>query len=88
MPIFHCGWKDNTLIITANQTDHKFYSLPSVDGARFNGTYVMSEAYGKIPAITFTPDGNLLITGQSGFCAMNTMIASTRRLVPAPALMK
>jgi hypothetical protein len=47
----------HTLIITANQTDHKFYQLPSVDGARFNGTYVMSEAYGKIPAITFTADG-------------------------------
>jgi hypothetical protein len=47
----------NTLVITANQTDHRFYNLPSVDGARFNGTYVMSEAYGKIPSITFTPDG-------------------------------
>ncbi len=47
----------NSLIITSNQTDHKFYQLPSVDGARFNGTYVMSEAYGKIPMITFTSNG-------------------------------
>ncbi len=47
----------NNLIIKANQTDHKFYKLPSVDGARFNGTYTMSEAYGKIPAITFKADG-------------------------------
>ena len=47
----------NTLVITANQTDHRFYNLPSVDGARFNGTYVMSEAYGKIPSISFTSDG-------------------------------
>jgi hypothetical protein len=53
----------NTLIITANQTDHKFYNLPSVDGARFNGTYVMSEAYGKIPAITFTADGRFTDNG-------------------------
>jgi hypothetical protein len=53
----------NTLIITANQTDHKFYQLPSVDGARFNGTYVMSEAYGKIPAITFTADGRFSDNG-------------------------
>ena len=45
------------LIITANQTDHRFYQLPLVDGARFNGTYTMSEAYGKIPSITFTADG-------------------------------
>jgi hypothetical protein len=53
----------NTLIITANQTDHKFYSLPPVDGARFNGTYVMSEAYGKIPVISFTADGRFTDNG-------------------------
>ena len=53
----------NTLIISANQTDHKFYSLPSVDGAKFNGTYVMSVAYGKIPAITFTTDGKFTDNG-------------------------
>ena len=53
----------NTLVITANQTDHRFYNLPSVDGARFNGTYVMSEAYGKIPAISFTTDGRFTDNG-------------------------
>jgi hypothetical protein len=53
----------NTLIITANQTDHRFYNLPSVDGARFNGTYVMSEAFGKIPAISFTSDGRFTDNG-------------------------
>ena len=53
----------NTFIITANQTDHKFYQLPSVDGARFNGTYVMSEAFGKIPVITFTADGRFTDNG-------------------------
>lgn len=53
----------NTLIITANNTDHRFYQLPAVDGARFNGTYVMSEAYGKIPSITFTTDGRFTDKG-------------------------
>lgn len=53
----------NTLIITANNTDHRFYQLASVDGARFNGTYVMTEAYGKIPAISFTADGRFTDNG-------------------------
>lgn len=53
----------NTLIITANNTDHRFYNLPSVDGARFSGTYVMTEAYGKIPAISFAADGRFIDNG-------------------------
>lgn len=53
----------NTLIITANDTDHRFYQLPSVDGARFNGTYVMAEAYGKIPSISFAADGRFTDNG-------------------------
>ena len=53
----------NKLIITPNKTDHRFYQLPSVDGARFSGTYVMSEAYGKIPSITFTADGKFVDNG-------------------------
>ena len=52
-----------TLVITANQTDHKFYQLPSVDGARFSGTYIMGEAYGKIPSITFASDGGFSDNG-------------------------
>lgn len=51
------------LIITANKTDHKFYQLSSVDGAKFNGTYTMTEAYGKIPAISFTADGRFTDNG-------------------------
>jgi hypothetical protein len=51
------------LIITANQTDHAFYRLPSVDGATFNGTYTLSEVNGKIPAITFTSDGRFTDNG-------------------------
>ena len=53
----------NKLIITANNTDHRFYQLSSVDGARFNGAYVMAEAYGKIPSISFTADGRFSDNG-------------------------
>ena len=53
----------NTLVISANQTDHKFGRLNPVDGARFNGTYTMSEAYGKIPVITFSSDGRFVDNG-------------------------
>lgn len=55
--------ENGKLIITANQTDHKFFQLKSVDGARFNGTYVMSESYEKIPVITFTSDGKFIDKG-------------------------
>lgn len=53
----------NKLIITKNQTDWPFYRLPSVDGATFNGTYVLSEVNGKIPSITFTSDGRFTDNG-------------------------
>lgn len=51
------------LIVTKNQRDWPFYKLNSVDGARFNGTYVMSESYEKIPIITFTADGRFTDNG-------------------------
>lgn len=53
----------NALIITANQTDHKFYHLPSVDGARFSGRYVMGTAFGIIPSISFTANGGFTDNG-------------------------
>jgi hypothetical protein len=53
----------NKLIVTANQTDHAFHRLPSVDGATFDGTYVMSEVNGKIPGITFTSGGRFTDDG-------------------------
>ena len=53
----------NKLVITTNKTDHSFLRLPDVDGARFNGTYVMSEAYGSIPVISFTVDGKFTDKG-------------------------
>ncbi|NOT51865.1 MAG: hypothetical protein HOP10_11385 [Chitinophagaceae bacterium] len=52
-----------SLIITPNSTDHKFYQLSSVDGARFNGTYAMAEAFGKIPTISFTAAGRFTDNG-------------------------
>ncbi|MGB8190672.1 MAG: hypothetical protein WCF67_02080, partial [Chitinophagaceae bacterium] len=51
------------LIIRNMQTDHAFYSLPSVDGATFNGTYSLGEVQGKIPTISFTPDGRFTDNG-------------------------
>ncbi len=53
----------NKLIITKNQTDWAFYRLNSVDGATFNGTYILSEVNGKIPSITFTFDGRFSDNG-------------------------
>ena len=47
----------NKLIVTKNQTDWPMYKLKSVDGARFNGTYVMSKSYDVIPTIKFSADG-------------------------------
>ncbi|MEO7049083.1 MAG: hypothetical protein ABI091_27510, partial [Ferruginibacter sp.] len=51
------------LIVTKNQRDWPFYKLESVDGARFSGTYVMSQSYGKIPSINFTADGKFTDNG-------------------------
>ena len=51
------------LIITPNKTDHRFFKMNPVDGATFNGTYVLSEWNGKIPAVTFTSDGRFTDNG-------------------------
>ena len=45
------------LVITVNRTDHRFFQLKSVDGARFDGKYVLGEQNGVVPAITFMSDG-------------------------------
>lgn len=55
--------ENSKLIVTKNQRDWPFYKLNSVDGARFHGTYVMSEAYEKIPSISFTNDGKFTDNG-------------------------
>jgi hypothetical protein len=51
------------LVITPNQTDHRFYKVNPVDGATFSGTYALSSLNGQIPAITFTPDGRFSDNG-------------------------
>ena len=53
----------NKLVITTNKTDHGFIKLNSVDGAKFNGDYIMGEAYGMIPSISFTADGKFIDKG-------------------------
>jgi hypothetical protein len=54
IPVFKQG---NDIILKTNNTDHRFIRLPSVDGAILNGNYVFSEWDGKIPSISFKPDG-------------------------------
>ncbi len=51
------------LIVTKNQRDWPFYKLNPVDGAKFNGTYKMSESYEIIPVISFTSDGSFTDKG-------------------------
>jgi hypothetical protein len=53
----------NNLTLIKNQTDWPFYQLPSVDGATFNGTYVMSAVNGRIPSISFSSSGNFTDNG-------------------------
>lgn len=51
------------LVITTNKADHTYIKQNPVDGVRFNGSYIMSESYGIIPAISFTPDGKFIDKG-------------------------
>lgn len=64
--------ENDKLILTTNKTEHSFIKRNSIDGAKFNGTYSMSEAYGRlndavgqgiIPSITFTSDGKFMDKG-------------------------
>jgi len=51
------------LVITPNQTDHRFYKVNPVDGATFSGTYALSSLNGQIPSIAFTTDGRFADNG-------------------------
>jgi len=57
------------LVVTKMKTDHRFIKMPPVDGARFNGTYVLSsknilgEEMGKTPTINLTTDGKFTDDG-------------------------
>ncbi len=74
--------ENNKFIITANKTDHAFHKLNSVDGAKFNGTYVMNEAYGKIPVITFTADGRFTDKGAIKALYHESNVCTTTGLAP------
>jgi hypothetical protein len=49
--------KGDKLVLTTNKTEHIFGRVESVDGAKFDGTFVMAESYEKIPVISFTAAG-------------------------------
>ncbi len=61
--------ENGKLIITTNKTDHAFIKTVSVDGARFNGTYMMSSKTflgnetGITPLLSFTTDGKFTDNG-------------------------
>ena len=56
MPIKSDG---ENLIVTTQNTDHKYEKVQSLDGAMFNGTYYFKGDWGKInPSITFKTDGS------------------------------
>ena len=55
--------ENNKLIVTKNQMDWPMNKLKFVDGAKFSGSYVMSEAYEKIPIISFTSSGQFADNG-------------------------
>ncbi len=50
--------KGNDLVLTTNKTDHTYVRLPNVDGATFNGEYVLPAWNGVIPTLTFTAEGH------------------------------
>lgn len=55
--------KVDQIIVTKNQRDWAFGKVKPVDGARINGTYVMSKSYEIIPVINFTADGKFTDNG-------------------------
>ena len=52
------------LIVTTQNTDHKYERVPSMDGALLNGTYAFEGNWdGKPPSITFSNDGTFIDKG-------------------------
>lgn len=50
--------KDSELLVTTQNADQRFFRLPPVDGAKFDGNYAFQEWNHKIPSIRLTPDGH------------------------------
>jgi hypothetical protein len=54
----------NELILTTQNTEHRYVKVPSVDGARFEGTYAFDGNWnGAPPSIGFTADGRFTDAG-------------------------
>jgi hypothetical protein len=54
----------NDLIVTTQNTEHKYEKVSSVDGAVFSGTYGFTGDFGgKNPTVKFTPDGKFIDFG-------------------------
>jgi len=52
------------LVITTQNTEHKYERLPSLDGAVINGKYTFDGDWaGKSPSVTFTADGKFIDEG-------------------------
>lgn len=64
----------NDLIVTTQNTEHKYEKVPSVDGAVFDGTYAFEGNWdGNPPSITFTPDGKFIDKGALNILHHTTM---------------
>lgn len=61
-----------TIVLTTSKTDHQYIRLDNVDGARLDGTYVLSEYLGKLQEITFTADGRFRDEGAVAILEHNT----------------
>jgi hypothetical protein len=55
--------ENNRLIIRNVNQDYAFSKINPVDGATFNGTYALSAVNGKIPSVSFSPDGRFTDNG-------------------------
>ena len=54
----------DNLIVTTQNTEHKYEKVASVDGDVFNGTYAFDGKWdGNPPSITFTTDGKFIDKG-------------------------
>ena len=54
----------NDLIVTTQNTEHKYEKVVSVDGAIFNGTYAFDGKWdGNPPSVNFTADGKFIDKG-------------------------
>lgn len=64
----------NDLIVTTQNTEHKYEKVASVDGVVFNGTYAFDGKWdGNPPSVTFTADGKFIDKGALNILNHQTM---------------